>query len=163
MAKDATTTYLLDDPAATLAFLMETFSGYKRDDDCIVLPRLDLVSPYGPYNYNGGHPVSYGKALKVAISGMGKEPYTITIGGYNDGLTIFDADIKPVFNVGDAFVIGNEPIRGDHDECARCAYEIVARLIDAPSGVSDVIVDWNTTDVLIEHTAGGWVYSYTKR
>lgn len=154
----AKTAHLLNDSAATLDFLMKKFNGYKRKDKCIVLPRLGLTSPYGPYDYERDHPVSYGRALRIAMSGMGREPHTVTIGGYNEGLTIFDADDKPVFNVGDAFVVGGEPILGDHYECARCAYEIVKELMgdNVLSDTGDVIVGIATTRVNIDLSSSSY-------
>lgn len=109
-------------PVWALNFLMEHFKGYELQGGI----RLPMMRPTRPL----GLPVprqefSYGMLLMAAVKAIDKQSVInrIEIGGFNDGLQLFD-DERLLFAVGDAFLVGGE-LPGMYPEQAHYALEIV--------------------------------------
>lgn len=155
---------ILSSPQATLGFLVEKFRGHLLQDGTILLPRIDLCSPLGPRGPKTWVQLDYAELLKSAVQALGVSPSDIdkiTIGGYREGLTIFAGD-RRLFIIGDAFVIGSEPIRGDHAECAICAYWICQGLLKRKPSLKDELLapirrGGTTRMVLTRSGEGDWM------
>ncbi|NCC19752.1 hypothetical protein EOM33_01695 [Candidatus Saccharibacteria bacterium] len=155
---------ILSSPQSTLEFLMKKFRGRPLPDGAILLPRIDLCSPTGPRGPETWVQLDYSRLLRSAVRALGFSPGDIdriVVGGYGEGLTIF-ADGRRLFVVGDAFVIGDEPIRGDHSECALCALWICQGLLERePSRKDELLAPIQSTRTsLVEFTRnkeGEWV------
>ena len=157
---------IFDTPQSSLDFLIQKFRGRTLVDGAIFLPRLDLCFPTGPMGTETDVVLSYGELIQSAAHALGRssdEIDRISIGGYAEGLSVF-ASGKRLFVVGDAFVIGDEPIRGDHSECAMCAYwiaqTITGRTYDRNDKMLEPLRYVGTTRAEIIRNNGEWTISY---
>jgi len=149
--------FALSSPEASLEFLLWKFNRNSvLDDGALGLPRLDLASAWGPFD-DDYIPVSYGDLLLSAMKTLDPNATVtkIVIGGYSEGLALYYGE-RRLFVVGDAFVIGNEPIRGDHSECAMCAYNIVMTITGLSRQELHPIREIETRSVVLERNYGTW-------
>lgn len=145
----------LSSSSAALTFLEQRFRGRYEDDGALRLPRLDLVSSRGPLH--NGSPVSYGKLLLCALKALGEnqEITDLQVGGYTRGLEVYTSSSRR-FIIGDAFVIGDEPLHGDHEECAMCAYQIVEEITGLDRTDLEMIRHCCTTSVTLNKSEEAW-------
>ncbi len=147
----------LGSPEDSLEFLKNRFSRYEiKDDGALYLPRLDLTSAWGPQD-DDGIVVHYGDLVLSAVQAIDPDA-TITkivIGGYGAGLALYYGERRLII-VGDAFVIGDEPMRGDHSECALCAFFIAGTITDLDNQALKPIRMIGTRGVVLEKNSRTW-------
>lgn len=141
---------ILSNPEIALDFLLSKFHGEVDADGCINLPRIDLSRPTGPLD-EARRPVDFSEIISRIMQHNGDVPTKITIGGQSEGLTIYSGE-KKCFVIRNAFVIGEEPLFGDHRECAWCAYHLVQGLTGEDV---QVIVIIQTKHVTLEKDDSG--------